>query len=162
MSYAITRESSRASEIIPDRLWLGGYLAATDVDWLKEKNITVVFNCTKDIPFAEGPSHLYRVPVHDNLEKEEIENMQKWSPEIVYKMLREYRAGHTILVHCAAGMQRSAAVVLMFLMTMWRQHKEPVYAYLREKRPIVFRPSMNFRPAVEWYEKWLFTNILHQ
>ena len=75
-------------------------------------------------------------------------------------LLSEYNAGNNILVHCFAGMQRSAAVVHMFLMTLWRQKKEPVYAYMRERRPIVFQPAMNFQRSVEWYEEWLFINIL--
>jgi len=155
-------DKTHASEIIPGRLWLGGYAAAMDEPWLARNNIQAVFNCTKDIPFANGPKSRYRVPIHDNLQDEEIENLRIWSPELVYKMLREYHNGNNILVHCAAGMQRSAAATLMFLMTLWRQPREPVFAYMREKRPIVFLPSMNFEAAVLWYEKWLrqqiFTN----
>lgn len=151
---------NEASEIIPGRLWLSGKKPALDTKWLKSKNIQVVFNCSKDIPFAYGPSKHYRVPVHDNLEDDEIDNMRKWSPEIVYKLLREYREGNNILVHCAAGMQRSAAVVLMFLMTEWRQPQNKIVPFMRNKRPIVFRPSMNFEPAVEWYEIWFFSQII--
>lgn len=151
---------STATEIIPERLWLGGIRAAMDEQFLANNKIDVIFNCTKDIPFIQGPTCLYRVPIDDNLEDGEIQNLLKWSPEIVFKLLREYQNGKNILVHCAAGMQRSAAVTQMLLMTLWKQPKEPVYAFLKERRPIVFHPSMNFAPAVLWYENWLFTNIL--
>jgi hypothetical protein len=152
--------SQEATEMIPGRLWLGGLRAALDENFLQKNNITVVFNCTKDIPFSPVVPKQYRVPIDDNLEFVEIDNLLKWSPEAVYKVMHEFNAGSNILIHCFAGMQRSAAVVHMFLMTLWRQKKEPVYAYMRERRPIVFQPGMNFQRSVEWYEEWLFTNIL--
>ena len=40
-----------AHEILPG-LWLGNKYAALNNRWLKEQDITVVFNCTKDIPFS--------------------------------------------------------------------------------------------------------------
>ena len=42
--------SDNANEIVP-RLWLGNAKAAHDEAFLKEKNITTVFNCSKDIAF---------------------------------------------------------------------------------------------------------------
>jgi len=157
-------DSSAASEMIPGRLWLGGIRAALDEKFLTENNITVIFNCTKDIPFIQLPGKMtyYRVPVHDNLEEDEIQNMLDWSPEIVYKLLKEYHENNNILIHCAAGMQRSAAACLMFLMTLWKQPQQPIYAFMRERRPIVFQPSMNFKRAVDWYEIWLNTNIIQK
>jgi hypothetical protein len=59
-------------------------------------------------------------------------------------------------------MQRSAAACIMFLMTIWKQPQQPVFAFMRERRPIVFQPSMNFQKAVDWYEQWLFQNIIQK
>jgi hypothetical protein len=63
-------DSSAASEIIPGRLWLGGIRSALDEEFLMENKITVIFNCTKDIPFIQLPQEMtyYRVPVDDNLQ----------------------------------------------------------------------------------------------
>ena len=107
-------EANPADEIIPG-LWLGSRVAALDPRWLGEKGIKCVFNCTKDIPIVETVQRKYRVPVDDNLQPEEIRNLGFWSYEIVFKMTREYSTGQPILVHCAAGMQRSAACIAMFL-----------------------------------------------
>ena len=157
-------DSSAASEIIPGRLWLGGIRAALDETFLTNEKITVIFNCTKDIPFIQLPQEMtcYRVPVDDNLQDEEINNMTKWSPEIVYKLLKEYHEGKNILIHCAAGMQRSAAACIMFLMTLWKQPQQPVFVFMRERRPIVFQPGMNFKNSVDWYETWLFQNVIQK
>lgn len=142
-----------AHEIVP-RLWLGNKNAASDTAWLKEHGITVVFNCTKDWPFHAGILRQYRVPVHDNLQKEEIDNLYKWAPEIMVKLIQEYKRGETILVHCHAGMQRSAAVVAMFLMSMYRMSKADAMKFIRSKRPIAFFPSANFEPALD---QWALT-----
>ena len=157
-------DSSAASEIIPGRLWLGGIRAALDETFLTNEKITVIFNCTKDIPFIQLPQEMtcYRVPVDDNLQDEEINNMTKWSPEIVYKLLKEYHEGKNILIHCAAGMQRSAAACIMFLMTLWKQPQQPVFVFMRERRPIVFQPGTNFKNSIDWYESWLFENIIQK
>jgi rhodanese-related sulfurtransferase len=157
-------DSSAASEIIPGRLWLGGIRAALDETFLTKEKITVIFNCSKDIPFIQLPQEMtcYRVPVDDNLQDEEIDNMQKWSPEIVYKLLKEYHEDKNILIHCAAGMQRSAAACIMFLMTLWKQPQQPVFVFMRERRSIVFQPGMNFKKAIDWYEGWLFENIIQK
>jgi hypothetical protein len=138
---------ANAHLIIP-RLWLGNVKAATDDGWLKRENVTVVFNCTKDLPFAEHIPIRYRVPVHDNLEPQEIQFMIDSAEDIAYNILKEYKKGATILVHCYAGMQRSAAAVAIFLM-LWLQMK-PYTAmdFIKSKRPIAFYPSANFGPAI--------------
>ena len=101
----------------------------------------------------------YRVPVHDNLEAEEINNMTRWSPEIAYKVLREYKAGKTILIHCAAGMQRSAAVMTIFLITLTGETAPVLMSHIRRKRPIAFVPQVNFRKSIEYYDSLYHTDI---
>lgn len=146
-----------ANEIIP-RLWLGNAKAAHDVAFLKSKNIYTVFNCTKDIPFNTAAKRCYRVPVDDNLKTEEIRNMELWSFETISKLCQEYRSGATILVHCAAGMQRSAAVVAMFLLATAKIPADEAMAHIRSKRPIAFMPMANFATAIKGFER-AFQNI---
>ena len=106
-----------ATLIIP-RLWLGNRVAAADADFLQKNNITVVFNCTIDLPFQQNVLRKYRLPVDDNLQATEIANMEQWAPEAVYKVLAEYNSGRNILIHCYAGMQRSAALMAMTLIVL--------------------------------------------
>ncbi len=141
-----------ADEIVPG-LWLGNIGAAINVQWLGEKGIKTVFNCTKEAPFAYTIQRKYRIPVDDNLKEEEIRNLELWSYEIVYKMTREYQTGQPLLVHCAAGMQRSAASVAMFLMATKNMTPDQAIEFIRSKRPIAFQPSANFYPAMESFYK---------
>jgi dual specificity phosphatase 12 len=144
-----------ADEVYPG-LWLGNRQAALDPAFLKEKKILTVFNCTKDIPFEASVTRRYRVPVDDNLRDEEIRNLELWSFEIVYKIGSELRLarkeGKAVLVHCAAGMQRSAASIAMYLVASQNLQTEQAIAYLQSKRPIAFRPSANFERAIRGFE----------
>jgi len=141
-----------AHEIIPG-LWLGNKKAAANTQFLKKNKISVVFNCTKELPFDSSIQRTYRVPVDDNLQPVEIANMEKWSPEIVYKVITEYNEGRKILIHCHAGMQRSAAVMAMALIAMYRKPADKVMAFIREKRAIAFFPHANFDKAIRGFER---------
>ncbi len=152
-----------AHEIIP-RLWLGNRRAAANMEWLQMNNINVVVNCSKDIPFADDTEvvrrRTYRIPIDDSLRDHDINYLTTASEEVALTLLREYKSGARILVHCAAGMQRSAASVAIFLMTLNHWPAEYTVKYIRSIRPIAFRPGINFLPSIQEYERRLFNEIL--
>jgi protein tyrosine/serine phosphatase len=143
-------QANSADEIIPG-LWLGNINASQSKEFLTQKGIKAVFNCTKNIPFHEAVKKRYRIPVDDNLEEEEIRNMELWSFESVYKLRVEHKNG-PVLVHCHAGMQRSACVVAMYLIAIKNLKYEDAMKYIREKRPIAFTPSANFLRSIQGFE----------
>ena len=143
---------NNADMIVP-RIWLGNKIASIDESFLRQNGIETVFNCTKDLPFHSSMRRRYRVPVDDNLEEEEIRNMELWSFEIIYKLLLEYKQGKTILVHCAAGIQRSAAVTAMFLMVFTGMKHEDAMQYIKERRPIAFYKNAHFLKSIQGFEK---------
>jgi hypothetical protein len=146
-----TFASAPAHEIVPG-LWLGNKAASRE-DWLRPHQIGAVFNCTKDIPFSqETERHLYRVPVDDNLQEDEIRALEHWSWEIIYKLRKEHASGQRILVHCFAGMQRSAAVVAMYLIAMHRCTTDEAVAFIKSRRPVAFMGSVNFYNAIKGFE----------
>ena len=143
--------AAKAHEILPG-LWLGNKIASEDSEWLREKGINAVFNATKTLPFAPGIARQYRIPVDDNLEPLEIANMRAWAPEAVSKILREYKAGNPILVHCHAGMQRSAALVAMALMVLKGYNADQAMRYVKDRRPVAFFPFANFKESIYGFE----------
>ena len=150
-----------ADEIIPG-LWLGNFASCRDETFLKEKKIETVFNCTKDLPFSPIIRNRYRVPVDDNLQEEEIRNLQLWSYEVTYKLIQEMKKGKPVLVHCAAGMQRSAAVTAMYLIATHRMRPEQAKTYIQNKRPIAFRPGANFSRSSDGVYKSFNQEVLPQ
>lgn len=150
---------NNADEIIP-RLWLGNVRASQDEDFIRRENIDVIFNCSKDLPFMFNIPKQYRVPVDDNLQEEEIRNIELWSPEIAHKLLTLYNKGHTILVHCYAGMQRSAACVAILLIALKHMKAQDAMNYIRSRRPVAFQPRANFGRAIHSFERDFFGRIL--
>ena len=150
-----------AHEIIPG-IWLGNKRASENERWMKEKNITVVFNATKDIPFSTCIKKQYRIPVDDNLQPEEIRNMTLWSHEAVYKLMMEHNKGQNVLVHCAAGMQRSATIVGMYLIATRGMSWQQAIPYIQSIRPIGFRPSPNFKDSLIAFDNSYHREILPQ
>ena len=148
-----------ADEIIP-RIWLGNYRASTDEDFIRKNNINVVFNCTKDLPFSYSIPIKFRVPVDDNLQEAEIRNLELWAAEIAHKILMEYNKGHTILIHCMAGMQRSAACVAFFLIVHEEMHALDEMAFIKQRRSIAFHPSANFGRSIDYFDRQFYTEIL--
>jgi hypothetical protein len=140
---------------IIDRVWISRWEVAVDPVWLTENKIHAVFNCSKDIPFHPSVKNQYRVPVHDNLQPAEISNMEKWAPEIAYKIMREYKAGHNILIHCHAGMQRSTTACAFFLMALSGDPLITVMRQINKARPIAFEPGANFIEALRGFEDLL-------
>ncbi len=151
----IVAQANPADEIIPG-LYLGSRYAALNTEYLASKRIVSVFNCTKDIPFDPTIKRQFRVPVDDSLQEPDIRNLELWSYELVYRIAAEYRharkSGDAVLIHCAAGMQRSAASVAMFLIATQRITSDQAIAYIRSKRSIAFQPGINFESSIRGFE----------
>jgi len=143
-----------ADEIIPG-VWISRWEPALDEVWLREHRISAVFNCSKDIPFHPSIPNQYRIPVDDNLQPVEISNMEKWAPEIAYKILREYKKGQPILIHCHAGMQRSTTAFSFFMMALTGKPLIEVMRHVKKKRNIAFEPSPNFIESLRGFENTL-------
>lgn len=140
-----------ANQIIP-RLWLGNYFSAQDEQFIQDTGINVIVNCSKDIPFLPLDGvYKYRIPVHDNLEMREIMNMKKYLGKILPIIHHHYVNGRTILIHCAAGVQRSAIVTLSYLYKYHIPDKDKAIALIKSRRSIVFSPFMNFKVAFYKY-----------
>lgn len=150
---------ANAHEIIP-RLWLGNVRASQDEDFIRQNNITVVFNCTKNLAFSPIIPIKYRIPVDDNLEEEEIRNMELWSGEIAYKMMNEYLEGKIILVHCMAGMQRSATSIAFMLIAYLRLRALDAMKMIKEKRMIAFYPRANFGRSIDYFDRRFHGEII--
>lgn len=151
--------SEIAHEIIPN-LWLGNVKASMDEDFIKKNRIEVVFNCTKNLPFSPIIPIKYRIPVDDNLEEDEIRNMELWSNEIAFRIIAEYKQGRPILVHCMAGMQRSAAAVAMMLIAFLQIHSFDAMKLIKDRRQIAFHPRANFGRSIDCFDRRFHEEIL--
>lgn len=143
--------NAHAHEIISN-LWLGDVHSSRNINFHKYYNINAVFNCSKNLPFIEGLNQKhYRIPVHDNLEEDEIVTMGDVSFQSVALLDKELRKGRKVLVHCYAGAQRSAALVVMYLMFRYNMTPAKAVEKVKKMRPQAFPRSINFRKAIDFF-----------
>lgn len=150
-----------AHQVLPG-LWLGNCNAAQDAAFLMTAKIGAVANATKDIPnfFERQGIDYHRVSVDDDLQPHSIQHMAEKMDDAVRFIKQHYLTSRKpVLVHCFAGMQRSAAIVTAFIMKYTSETDLiKVAAFVRKKRPIAFlgmNPktlSINFLPALKEYE----------
>jgi len=115
-------EDSWKGEILPEFLYIGDRLTAGDADRLKAIGITHVVNATLDIPnffdeaHAQSDGYLlqyFRCPIQDS--PESAADISSQMQGVVEFIRKSREAGGKCLVHCRAGMSRSATLVLAFL-----------------------------------------------
>jgi len=154
-----------ADEIVQG-IWVGNEAASQDKTWLTKNRIHVIVNCTKHIPFVDGNYVKFRIPVNDpgkeaELEQSDVSIMFNALPAIT-KVIHEYRKRTTkinILIHCHAGMQRSATVCAAYISRFIiypqikdrRKSMDHAINLIIDRRPIAFNAgsSINFKAALD-------------
>ena len=146
---------SNATEILPG-LWLGDLQASIDSNFLLDKQIQCVINCTDNHPFTDDPIVLikHRLAVKDNLELEEIAKLYQ-SLDDLCDMIKQNLLVYNMLIHCYAGKQRSASIIIAYLMKYGKMDLSLAIFAVKSKKPDVFEPGFNFEPALKLYESKL-------
>jgi predicted protein tyrosine phosphatase len=126
-------------------VFIGGYLAAADPAFVRRARISRIVKLFADDPgYAGGatrhPGVRYLVlPAEDRPDYD----IRPAAFAAVRFVLDAARDGERVLVHCHAGVSRSATVVLLYLMLRWAMPLDRALARLRLARPFV-RPNPGF------------------
>lgn len=149
----IIAKMSFLSEIakITDILFLSSATAVTR-DKLVKIGITDVINCTLDVPELQEPGIVTtRIMIDDTPQAQLEKHFDKVADEINSKE----SAGGKVLVHCLAGMSRSATLCIAYLMKYKEMTLIDAHDLVKRKRPII-RPNTGFWKQLIEYEKRLF------
>ena len=138
-------------EIIPN-LWLGDIRSAKNKHFFDENGINVIINCSKDIPFYSNYGEKIRIAVNDDLKRDEIDKMYQYLPKVTDLIQDKLEKNNKILVHCYAGKQRSASVIVGYLMKYGNLSMKNAILAVQSKRLIAFTPGINFDNALKQFE----------
>lgn len=146
-------------EIIP-KLFIGNIASAKDLNFIKNNNIEVIINCSNHIEnyfLAQTNIKYYRCPIDDSLEEYDINLMKTYLPIFIKIIDESITKNKSVLVHCHAGRQRSAALIAGYLMYKKGMSIEEAYKYIILKRPEAFHygKSYNFHKSLEHYKNKL-------
>lgn len=142
-----------AKEIRPG-LWIGSEGDSQNPDFMRKHNIAFVVNCSKNIPFKDVPGvEQYRIPIDDSTSNSKV--ILNHFPVIVRAIDSVLERGKGVLVHCRAGMQRSAATVAAYLMYKYNLSAVNAMASIKSRKNETFWPTPTFGAALKAYEKQL-------
>ena len=134
------------------------YLYLGNIDSLKyQDQFYLIVNCTKHIPIATKCKETIRIPVDDH--PTECENMIKYMDNTnVLERIHICRMNkQPVLIHCHAGMQRSAAVLACYLLHYYNITPDEAIRFIKTNRPIAFYPQVNFMKVIRnEYQKNLY------
>ena len=142
-----------AKEIRPG-LWIGSEGDSASPKFMAAHDIAFVVNCSKTIPFTVVPGvEYYRIPVDDAPDNGSV-ILSHW-PVVVRAIDSVLDRGKGVLVHCRAGMQRSAATVAAYLMYKYGLSAKNAMAAIKSRKSETFWPTPTFGAALATYEKQL-------
>lgn len=132
-------------DFIDMNIFLGGYRCAMDFNVLQELNIGRVLVCGNDIKqyFPECIQY-FQLPLEDDYDEEIL----PWF-ERSHEFIRTSRKN--VLVHCHAGVSRSATIVISYLMKTNGLSADKAKAFVKNKRKCV-NPNPGFMLQLVEYE----------
>jgi hypothetical protein len=140
-----------ANEIIPN-LWLGNRHSPTEVDNLKNNNIKLIINCSKDINYESDENiQVIRLSINDVNSEESNQILDDQMEYLTYLINIYLNNNYGVLVHCYAGVQRSATVVLCYLLKYKNMSLNMGKAIMKQNRSIVFFPYPTFNTFINNY-----------
>lgn len=132
---------SQMSEILP-KLFLSGSIHTSNKKSLDKYNIRFILNVTEEVPnaFERDPEFKYmQCSVRDDLSHD----ISKWFKATADFIDQGLASGVSVLVHCAAGVSRSATIMIMYLIQRKSCSLHDAYHHVLERRNII-EPNMAF------------------
>lgn len=138
---------SQPSKIL-DHLYLSGSRAVTEKN-IEKLSITCVLNLTMDVPILNLKDvEAKKLPCNDL----PSQDLSRYFEECSEKIQEIGRKGGKTLVHCVAGVSRSASICIAYLIKYNSMSLREAYFFVKEKRCTI-RPNIGFFKQLIQYEK---------
>jgi protein-tyrosine phosphatase len=143
----MTSTSYYPARKIVRNVWIGSKGDAQDALFMHKNNIRLVVNCSKDIPFYFQDIPGIRVSLDDDpAQNDTMAKNLPFAVGVVDAFSRQHGVG--VLVHCYAGMQRSATCVAALLMKLRGWDPDHTMSWIKKKKPETFSPIPTFKQAM--------------
>ncbi|KAG7456339.1 hypothetical protein MATL_G00251180 [Megalops atlanticus] len=143
------------TRILP-HLYLGCQRDVLNKDLMQQNGIAYVLNASNTCPKPDfiPESHFLRVPVNDSF----CEKILPWLDKSVEFIERAKASNARVLVHCLAGISRSATIAIAYIMKRMDMSLDEAYRFVKEKRPTI-SPNFNFLGQLLDFEKKIKTPL---
>jgi protein-tyrosine phosphatase len=132
-------------------VFIGSESNAKNLEELSSEQIRHIVNVTSHVPlYHSGQFHYYHISADDTQKQNLLDYFDQ-----AYSFISNAIANQEkVLVHCVAGISRSPAIVISFLMRYAHMNLNDAYEFVKKKRSIV-SPNLNFMGQLLQYEKKL-------
>uniref|UniRef100_A0A8C8S9F2 Dual specificity protein phosphatase n=2 Tax=Pelusios castaneus TaxID=367368 RepID=A0A8C8S9F2_9SAUR len=134
-------------EILPF-LYLGSCYHSSNKQVLESLGITAVLNVSSSCPnHFEGQFRYKSIPVEDN----HMAEISVWFQEAIGFIDSVKSSGGRVLVHCQAGISRSATICLAYLIQSQRVRLEEAFDFVKQRRGVI-SPNFSFMGQLLQFE----------
>ncbi|XP_067274358.1 dual specificity protein phosphatase 10 [Pseudorasbora parva] len=149
-------ENAELTPILPF-LYLGNERDAQDLEQMQRMDIGFILNVTTHLPlfhYELGRFSYKRLPATDSNKQ----NLRQYFEEAFEFIEEAHRAGRGLLIHCQAGVSRSATIVIAYLMKHTWMTMTDAYKFVKSRRPII-SPNLNFMGQLLEFEEDLNNGV---
>lgn len=149
-------ENAELTPILPF-LYLGNERDAQDLRQLQRGGVGFILNVTTHLPLYHYDSGLFcykRLPATDSNKQ----NLRQYFEEAFEFIEEAQQAGLGLLIHCQAGVSRSATIVIAYLMKHTWMTMTDAYKFVKTRRPII-SPNLNFMGQLLEFEEDLNNGV---
>ncbi|XP_043535245.1 dual specificity protein phosphatase 8-like [Chiloscyllium plagiosum] len=137
------------TQILP-YFYLGSQNDVLNKELMTQNGITHILNVSSNCPKPTfiPDSHFLRIPVNDSY----CESLLPWLNKSVEFIDTVRSMKSRVLVHCLAGISRSAAIAIAYVMRTMDFSLDDAYRFVKDRRPSI-SPNFNFLGQLVEYEK---------
>ncbi|KAL3096020.1 hypothetical protein niasHS_005780 [Heterodera schachtii] len=154
LCFQVNEYYAQISELVPG-LYICGVTGLTPAN-MKAFRIELIVNATREVPNLKSLGHIQRMKlwVEDTTDEDLFPHFDIVADQI-HAVIQDRGA---VLVHCVAGVSRSAAICLAYLLKYRTRSLRAAYHLMCSKRPMV-RPNLSFWRQLIHYEQQVKGNV---
>jgi protein-tyrosine phosphatase len=140
---------------ITDNLYLSSFVGANEFNIMKF-NISCVITVCKEVPKC-SLKNIESIKVE--VVYRQTESLSKYFDVLADKINDVAKRNSASLVHCVAGISRSASIVLAYLMKYLRMNLKDAHSLVKSRRPLI-RPNLVNILYKNFYENCFQINLM--
>jgi protein-tyrosine phosphatase len=137
--------------LIMDRLWLGDMVGAYNKFLLKKNGVTHILTVAQGIHPKFPTLFNYKIV---NILDSPTANLKQHFPSCIKFIRDAIEEGGCVLVHCFAGVSRSATIVIAYLMQEYGMSNREAFQFVRQKRYFI-HPNDGFKRQLQQFHREL-------
>ena len=135
---------------IVDKIFIGSFLNAKNLDELEKNNIKYILNCALECKnIFEDKFKYLKLDIKDQIDFP-IQDYFEKGIQFIQESLNN--SGGNILIHCMEGKSRSTTILMAYLIKCKNENTNSAYKILKTKRQLTM-PNLGFMNKLREFEK---------